>query len=475
MSPKCLARFGIYAALSTAIVAGCSRGGGGTTPGTAGAVGSAGAGQSTAGATGSAGATSGTAGATGGAGAGTAGATSGAAGATSATAGATGSAGAGTAGTTGTAGAGTAGATSATAGAGGIEVVDFTTPGMSTGCGKAPDLTGTTLPYNGMTFYKKAVSFTGMGGATKMAEYLIALPANYAMGTPSKIGFEMGGYTRDAIDCIYGDCWGFATEGHKANAIVVSLTQTNPGAIHPPQTGDPNNAPVQTGWELSNELENNVAFFKAALADIEGKYCVDTKHIYAAGGSSGGDMAQYLGCWMGDQLRGVASVGGCMANTIAPVAGTSPMAAPVRGQEDYANICLKTVDFSVCKGNVAVIMVHGFEDPHIPWADARITHDMGWMPKNGCGTTNTPDLATVHTTITAGTVIVAPPGMWNTPKVPYKIECGDADGCATDYPVRWCEHSDPGYDNSTHGWPAGMTGGADGAGANIWSFWNGLK
>jgi poly(3-hydroxybutyrate) depolymerase len=358
---------------------------------------------------------------------------------------------------------------------GGIEVVDLTTPGMSMGCGKAPDLTGTTLPpYNGMTFYKRAATFQGKGGTTKMAEYLIALPANYAMGTPYKLAFMMGGYTRDAIDCIYGDCWGFANQGHQAGAIVVSMTQTNPGALHPPQTGDPNNAPVKTGWELSNELEDNMAFFKQAKADIMASYCVDTKRVFVAGGSSGADMALILGCQLGNELRGVASVGGCMANTIAPAPGTSPMPAPARGQENYANICLKSVDFSSCKGNVAVIMVHGFEDPHIPWADARTTRDKGWAPKNGCLATTTPDIDMVHTTITAGTVIVPPPGMWNTPRVPNKIMCSDANGCASDYPVRWCEHSDPGYDNSTHGWPAGNTG-TDGAGKYIWDFWKSLK
>ena len=46
-----------------------------------------------------------------------------------------------------------------------------------------------------------------------------------------------------------------------------------------------------------------------------------------------------------------------------------------------------------------VIMVHGFEDPHIPWADARITRDKGWAPKNGCKATSTPDLEGIHTTI----------------------------------------------------------------------------
>ncbi len=477
MPPKYLARFGIYAAFSTALA--CSSGGGGTTTGTAGATGSAGATQGTAGATGSAGAA--TAGATGSAGAAGAAATgsagAGSAGSTPGTAGATGSAGAGTAGATGT------GGTTGAAGAGSIEQVDFTTPQPSTGCGQMPDLTGTmsTYPQGGVTMkvYQKAVSFTGAGGAALMGEYYISLPDNYAMGTPYKISYGMGGFTRSGIDCLYGDCWGLGAAGHMSGAITVFMTQIHPGNLHTPP--NPNSNPptvyVSTGWELGDELTNNLAFFKALQAEVNSKYCVDLKHVFAAGGSSGGDMAQYMGCWLGDQLRGIASVGGCMPNTIAPAAGTSPQPTPPRGTESYANICLKQLDFSQCKGNVAVLMVHGFEDPHIPWADARTTHDKGWMPKNGCMTTNTPNLDTIHATISAGTTIVPPPGMWNTPVATNKnkIMCGDADGCAADYPVRWCEHSYPGYDNSTHGWPDADIGNPFGAGQYIWAFWNSLK
>ncbi|MDB4980574.1 MAG: hypothetical protein JWM82_1326, partial [Myxococcales bacterium] len=376
------------------------------------------------------------------------------------------------AGATGTAGAGT----------GGIEAIDLTTPAPSTGCGMAPDTTseaGVLMPTvtgTKMTVYTRSVTFQGAGGASKTGEYYLSLPDNYAMATPSKLAFGMGGFTRSGIDCLYGDCFGYAAEGHKAGAIMVIMTQIHPGTLHtPPNPNDGKTVYVSTGWELGTELDDNIAFFKAVKAEVTSKYCVDTKHVFVAGGSSGGDMAHILGCRLGNELRGIASVGGCMANTGVGAPGTSPVAAPTRGQESYANICLKQVDFSTCPGNVAVLMVHGFEDPHIPWADARITRDKGWAPKNGCKATNTPDLETIHTTITAGTVIVPPPGMWNTPKVPNKISCGDADGCAADYPVRWCEHSDPGYDNSTHGWPANNTYNPTGAGKNIWDFWKTLK
>ena len=60
------------------------------------------------------------------------------------------------------------------------------------------------------------------------------------------------------------------------------------------------------------------------------------------------------------------------------------------------------------------------------------------------------------------------PDLWNMNikiEAPNKIMCSDADGCAKDYPVRWCEHSDPGYDNSTHGWPGGAGSGPESGGS----------
>ncbi|HVZ74840.1 MAG TPA: hypothetical protein VHJ20_20805 [Polyangia bacterium] len=473
MFQRPLFNFGVCLVASIAL--GCSSGGGGgnnggTTGSNGGTTGSnGGTTGSTGGTTGSTGGTTGSNGGTTGGNGGTTGSTGGttgnggSGGSTTPTGGTTGNGGSGGS-TTPTGGSG--GSAGGTTGAGGIEAAGGAA--MSTGCGMDPDTTGTTLPYNGMTFYKKSVTFAGKGGASVSGEYLIALPANYAKSTPSKIGFEMGGFTRDAIDCIYGDCWGFSTEGHKANAIVVAMTQINSGPLHPGQ-----NAMPQAGWELTNELENNVAFFKAVKADIFSKYCVDTNHVFVAGGSSGGDMAHYLGCWMGDELRGIASVGGCMANTIAPVAGkaapvdaTMPNgaleAAPARGQEDPMNICLHTMDFGVCKGNVAVLMVHGFKDPHIPYAEARLTRD-AWSPKNACGTgpTTPLSLTDLHTMISTGGA--------------NKIKCVDAPSCNADYPVRWCEHSEGGYDGSTHGWPSNATENPDGAGTDIWAFWNSLK
>jgi poly(3-hydroxybutyrate) depolymerase len=314
-----------------------------------------------------------------------------------------------------------------------------------------------------MTITKKAATFVAKDGTMKQGEYIIALPNAYNMATPYKLAFGMGGYTRDALDCLYGDCWGFASAGHKAGAIVVVITQFNPGVLHPPQTADPNNAPVKTGWDATNEIENNVALFRAVKADVQATTCVDTKHVFAVGGSAGGIFAQYLGCRLGDELRGIASVGGCMGNTLQPTPiGTNANPPYMRGQENPMNVCLNmSLDFKSCRGNVAMVMVHGFKDSHVPWADSKLTFG-AWVPKNGCGAgaTTPMSLDQVHTYTTAGA---------------NRIMCVDAPGCATDYPTRWCEHSEGGYDGTTHGWPSGQIGNSDGAGKYIWDFWNSLK
>jgi polyhydroxybutyrate depolymerase len=64
-----------------------------------------------------------------------------------------------------------------------------------------------------------------------------------------------------------------------------------------------------SGWDTSvNGVD--VAMFDAVLASVEAGYCVDPGHVYAAGFSFGASMANALGCFRGDVLRGFASVEG---------------------------------------------------------------------------------------------------------------------------------------------------------------------
>src|SRR5258707_6272128 len=176
---------------------------------------------------------------------------------------------------------------------------------------------------------------------------------------------------------MYGDCQGIETEG-RPSSVIVFIKQ------------------IGLGWELTGERDINLQLFKQVLSEVETSYCIDTKRIYTVGLSSGADFSMYVGCWMGDELRSVASVSGCMPNTIAPVAGSSPQPAPAPGQENPQNICLKTLDLTSCKGNPSVFMMHGRLDGvvtasnplgrWIPFVDAKLTRD-AWVGHNGCNQT----------------------------------------------------------------------------------------
>jgi predicted esterase len=343
-----------------------------------------------------------------------------------------GAAGSGTAGN-GAAGTGSAGAGAAGTGAG-IPVFD-PTPVPSAGCAMPHD------PTKGMSgsIYAK-VNLTIQGKAT---EYILTIPTTYKNDAtkPYPLAVAFAPRTRTEYDCMNGDCAGIAGEGRNT-AVIVFAKQ------------------IGLGWELVGERDINLEVFKTILQQVEAAYCIDTKRIYTVGLSSGADFSMYVGCWMGDQLRSVASVSGCMPNTNAPAAGTSPEAAPMSGQENPANICLKTLDMSKCKGHPSVFMMHGTKDGvvtaanpmgrWIPFADAKVTRD-AWLSWNGCNSMTVPKNYT------------APAGQFDGP-----INCTIYQGCG-DIPVQWCEHSIVGFDgNSTHGWPGS-------AGKVVWDFWKSLK
>jgi predicted esterase len=402
-----------------------------------GASGSAGAGTGAAGSTGSAGSTgaagsTGSAGSTGAAGAGAGVAGSGAAGMGAA---GTGAAGMGAAGT-GAAGNGAAGAPSDGGATDGAPIGAYDpTPIPSAGCAMAHD------PTKGMSgsIYAK-VNLTIQGKAT---EYILTIPTDYKNDAtkPYPLAVAFAPRTRTEYDCMNGDCAGIASEGRNT-AVIVFAKQ------------------IGLGWELIGERDINLEVFKTILSQVEATYCVDLKRIYTVGLSSGADFSMYVGCWMGDQLRSVASVSGCMPNTNAPAAGSSPQAAPMPGQENPSNICLKTLDMSGCKGHPAVFMMHGELDGvvtasnpmgrWIPYVDAQATRD-AWLSWNHCGT------------MTMANNYMFPAGQFNGP-----IACDVYQGCGA-FPVEWCHHRIVGFDGtSTHGWPGG-------AGKVVWDFWKSLK
>jgi poly(3-hydroxybutyrate) depolymerase len=148
------------------------------------------------------------------------------------------------------------------------------------------------------------------------------------------------------------------------------------------------------GWTNELELPPSLEFWNELYRRMLAQYCVDTTHVFAVGHSSGGFFSNVLACRHGERLRG-----------IGVVAGTLPE--------------------SNCSGYVAAILIHGVSDTVVVPPRGELARDY-WLTRNGC----TPDIE---------------PGS--------DSHCVDYQGCEPGLPVAWCEHDEPTYEDTNHGWP----------------------
>jgi len=333
----------------------------------------------TGGNTGSGGATSGSGGTTSGSGgvttgtggttAGTGGATMGAGGAaTTGSGGAVGSGGAtGSGGVTATGGsAATGGSTGsggvAQGGAGGAAIggAGGGAVSASMGCAKtaptAASMVGTaaTAQYGKFTLAISAESVLqfnanpGMNQAITR-EYYVRLPDNYDNTKPYRVIYQGPGCSasEDSMPTTLKAQAPFATDPNstaaRTDAILVEMEQGmyNPAAYNPAnctvanmsgctttsaycfddwasEAGTPQTSsiPDATGGAVAMEK----AYFSALHQAIESAYCVDKSREFYSGYSSGGWLAQQLGCWFPDVLRAQANVTG----GIPPIINANP-------------------------------------------------------------------------------------------------------------------------------------------------------
>ena len=117
-------------------------------------------------------------------------------------------------------------------------------------------------------------------------------------------------------------------------------------------------------------------------------------------------------------------------------------AAPVAGA---------TLEKDNCKGSVAAMVIHGVDDYHVTFAAGQDTRDT-FLMRNGCSMSTDKPLADLHQSVVDKRE---------------SHQCTAYLGCKPPYPVTWCEHSEGGYDGSTHGWPLF-------AGAAVWDFFKAL-
>jgi polyhydroxybutyrate depolymerase len=166
------------------------------------------------------------------------------------------------------------------------------------------------------------------------------------------------------------------------------------------------------GWTDDTEL--NVTFFETVLEHVQASYCIDESLVYTAGTSSGAHFVNILGCRFGDRLAAIAPVAGVLFET-------------------------------ECGDPVASLVIHGVDDSS--FEGGMQARDF-WREHSGCTAETVPTIAEIHEAVVA---------------TPESHGCAAYQGCDPGVPVVWCEHSEGGYDGSTHGWP--LFGGD-----RIWAF-----
>src|SRR5450432_2188213 len=249
-----------------------------------------------------------------------------------------------------------AGASGANGGAGGGGAV-----AASAGCGKAPLTAASTIGSAAMGLYGKfmitvnaqsVLQFNAMPGMNQavMREYFVRLPDNYDNTKPYRVIYQGPGcgVTQDSQPTMPHAQPQFASDpnstGARTGAILVQMQQGayNPAAYNPAnctvanmsgcntssvycfddwasEAGTPQTMSIPDG-SPSGAVAMEKAYFGALHKAIEDAYCVDKSREFYSGYSSGGWLAQQLGCWFPDVLRAQANVTG----GIPPIINANP-------------------------------------------------------------------------------------------------------------------------------------------------------
>lgn len=355
----------------------------------------------------------------------------------------------------------------ATVGAGGGAVA----AAPSSGCGMAPPTgTGTigTTKYGKFSIMINAQSvlqFNATPGQNKPVSrvYYVRLPDGYDQTKPYRViyvgpgcgpgqdnqmtpkGFQLGSDVANST-------------GARTQAILVQLEpgQYNPAAYNPSncqinntsgcnassaycfddwasEAGTPMVSTIPDGPSGTVAMER--AYFDALHKSIEASYCVDKSREFYAGYSSGGWMAQQLGCWFPDVLRAQANVTG----------GIPPI---IRDNSNGAN------DYCT-KHPIAAFLIHNNPDPSNGFQGS-VDASKRLFALNGCtgalpGGTMGPPLPNATAALPAGLASYSITGVPNNAS----FRCYQYTSCPADYPMMFCVATDSGHQNqSTRADPA---------------------
>lgn len=174
---------------------------------------------------------------------------------------------------------------------------------------------------------------------------------------------------------------------------------------------------IGNGWNAAD-----VPFYKEFHETVLSNFCVDKTRVFVAGESSGGDFASIVGCEHGDIIR---SIGPCATKPV----GQYPITNP---------------DSRQCKGQVDAVVIHGIDDSIVGPANGPLTAEF-FRTKSNCSSQTVP--------VEGYTDALS--------------NCKEYQDCDEGAGVIFCQHDDPEYGNTSHGWPKF-------AGDFLWKHWSSL-
>jgi hypothetical protein len=301
---------------------------------------------------------------------------------------------AGGGGSSGTAQDGAAGVTTPSEGGSSSEGGPPTGPTPSAGCGTVPNQpTAKYVQYNIQVTTGLAPAYTAM---YTNRNYYVWLPTGYdptRAYTTVFLGTGCGGNGMTVLPM---------QNVSKGNAILVGLS------------------PVGQCFMTSAADSPEIAFFDAALKDVESSFCVDQAHVFIAGFSSGSWLANLIGCARAGIVRGQGNATG----------GLPPV--------------------PTCTGPIAAMLAHDEGDTTNAISGGEAARDR-ILKINGCSTTTIPYNPML--------------GPNDTDLEGHPIMCVQYQGCPPAYPVVWCPTTGQGHSDQV---ATGLSV------PGFWNFWEAL-
>lgn len=178
----------------------------------------------------------------------------------------------------------------------------------------------------------------------RQRQYIVHVPTGYTPSVPVPLVLYFHGAGGSAAGASAGSGWSALADRDRFLAV---YPQGLPFGVGGP-----------AAWASAGPVDyglDDLGFVRSVLAQVERRFCVQPRAVFATGMSSGGGMAGYLACALSGQIAAVAPV--------APVAGnhytlTRPGCHPNR--------------------SVALLEIHGTADTVVPYQGIAASLDPQW-------------------------------------------------------------------------------------------------